>query len=116
MRKIEQKYITENKINSLYNSVNSSCDINDYNYYNYSFIYKIINKIDDKIIYIGSTCMDINNRIKGHNEKIRNNGKSKLYKKIKQIGANNIEFQVIEEFYCFNEIQLHQREFNWIIY
>ena len=38
LRKIEQKYITENKINSLYNSVNSSCDINDHNYYNYSYI------------------------------------------------------------------------------
>ena len=23
---------------------------------------------------------------------------------------------MIEEFYCFNEIQLHQREFNWINY
>ena len=60
--------------------------------------------------------MDISKRIKGHEEKIRNNGNSKLYKKIKQIGANNIEFKVIEEFYCLNEKQLHQREFNWINY
>ena len=82
LKKIEQNFITENNINSLYNSVNSSCDINEYNYYNYSFIYKIINKIGDKILYVGSTCMDISIRIKGHNEKIRNNGKSKLYKKI----------------------------------
>ena len=116
LRKIEQKYITENNIKSLYNSVNSSCDINNYNYYNYSYIYKIINKIDDRILYVGSTCLDISKRISCHEEKIRNNGKSKLYRKIKQIGANNIEFQVIEEFYCFNEIQLYQREFNWINY
>ena len=79
MKKIEQKYITENKINSLYNSVNSSCDINDYNYYNYSSIYKIINKIDDKILYVGSTCSDISERINRHNSRIRNNGNSKLY-------------------------------------
>ena len=115
LRKIEQKYITENKIDSLYNSINSSCDINDYNYYNYSFIYKIISKIDDKILYIGSTCNDINNRIKGHINGIKYKN-SKLYEKIRKIGNDNIEFQVIEEFYCFNEIQLHQREFNWIIY
>ena len=60
--------------------------------------------------------MDIKNRIKGHEERIRNNGNSKIYRKIKQIGKNNIEFKVVEEFYCFNEIQLHQREFNWINY
>ena len=89
LKKIEQNFITENKINSLYNSINSSCDINDYNYYNYSFIYKIIDKIDDKIIYIGSTCSDIKNRIKGHEERIRNNGNSKIYRKIKLIGKNN---------------------------
>ena len=35
LRKIEQNFITENNIKSLYNSINSSCDINDYNYYNY---------------------------------------------------------------------------------
>ena len=92
LERIEQKYINENKIDSLYNSINSSCDINKYNYYNYSFIYKIINKIDNKILYVGSTYTDISKRIKGHEEKIRNNGNSKLYKKIKQIGANNIEF------------------------
>ena len=47
---------------------------------------------------------------------MKNNGNSKIYKKIRKIGNNNIEFQVIEEFYCFNEKQLHQREFNWINY
>ena len=115
LKKIEQKYITENKINSLYNSVNSSCDINDYNYYNYSSIYKIINKIDDKILYIGSISVDIKERINGHNNGIKYKN-SKIYKKIRKIGNDNIEFQVIEEFYCFNEKQLHQREFNWINY
>ena len=61
--------------------------------------------------------MDIKERITDHNKLFRNNKKnSKIYKKIRQIGENNIEFQVIEEFYCFNEKQLHQREFNWINY
>ena len=115
LRKIEQKYITRNKINSLYNSINSSCDINEYNYYNYSSIYKIINKIDDKILYVGSTNQDIKERINSHNNGIKYKN-SKIYKKIRKIGNNNIEFQVIEEFYCFNEKQLHQREFNWINY
>ena len=107
LRKIEQKFINENNIKSLYNSINSSCDINNYNYYNYSFIYKIINKIDYKILYVGSTCMDISERINGHNSRLKNNGNSKIYKKIMKIGNDNIEFEVIEEFYCFNEKQLH---------
>ena len=81
LRKIEQKFINENNIKSLYNSVNSSCDINNYNYYNYSSIYKIINKIDNKILYIGSTSMDISERINGHNNGIKYK-KFKLYKKI----------------------------------
>ena len=111
LKKTEQQYINGNNIKSLYNSINSSCDINEYNYYNYSFIYKIINKIDDKILYVGSTCMDIKRRIITDEEKIRNNGKSKIYRKIEQIRKSNIEYQVIEEFYCFYETQLHQREF-----
>ena len=59
--------------------------------------------------------MDISERINSHNNGIKYKN-SKIYKKIRKIGNNNIEFQVIEEFYCFNEKQLHQREFNWINY
>ena len=113
LKKYEQKW--KNKYFDLSNSVNVTCDINDYNYYENSCIYKIVNKLNGKIIYIGSSSQDVQLRIKGHRKGIRN-GNNKLYRKIRQIGVENIKFKVVEKFPCYNEVQLHQREFRWINY
>ena len=63
-----------------------------------SFIYKIINLINNKI-YIGYTSQNINARFSQHkSDSLNNRDNSILHKAIKKYGAENFKIEVIEEF------------------
>ena len=71
-------------------------------------IYKIVNDIDNEI-YVGSTCSTLNNRMSNHISS-SNNGKTKLYVKIKSMGKEHFEIELIENYPCNNRTQLELRE------
>ena len=97
-------------------------DINDYNYYHNSFIYKFIHKITGELLYIGSTNQDITCRINKHksliininNGKKNRNGEIKnkvsdkekiMYKKIKnEIGMDH---KILYIDFLFHVIHIH---------
>ena len=108
--------------NPKFNSGTAKADINDYNYYHNSFIYKFINKINNELLYIGSTNMDIIGRIGDHKSYIRNPEKIKsnkkedkqLYNILKNIGIENIEFYMMNKIRCENDKELHEIENQYI--
>ena len=71
----EQFFI--NIFNPKFNTATAKADINDYNYYHNSYIYKFINKINNELLYIGSSNQDIMIRISGHKKYIKNPEKIK---------------------------------------
>ena len=68
----EQFYINIFETNKKCNDATAKADINNYNYYHNSFIYKFIHKITRELLYIGSTKKDITCRINNHKSDIRN--------------------------------------------
>ena len=130
----EQFFI--NIFNPKFNTATAKSDINDYNYYHNSYIYKFINKINGELLYIGSSNNDIINRIGNHKSHIRNPEKIKnknvdddddddddyndndkqIYNTLKNIGIENIEFYVMNKLKCENEYELHEIENQYIKY
>ena len=76
------------------------------------FIYKITNKINDKI-YIGQTSGTIEKRFKEHIKQSRYNDTFHLYRAMRKYGIENFEVEEIEE--CEDMI-LSQREKYYIEY
>lgn len=76
------------------------------------FIYKITNKINDKI-YIGQTSGTIEKRFKEHIKQSRYNDTFHLYRAMRKYGIENFEVEEIEE--C-EDITLSQREKYYIEY
>ena len=75
------------------------------------YIYKITNKINNKI-YIGKTKGSIENRLNGHFRASKNNKFNRyFYNAINKYGEENFSIQIIEE--CDNSL-LNNREKYWI--
>jgi len=80
-------------------------------------IYKLINDLNDKI-YIGSSNYQyLSVRLNGHRQSCKNEtGRrdSKLYKYMREIGAEHFQIELIEEYVCETKQQLCEREQYWI--
>jgi hypothetical protein len=75
------------------------------------YIYKIV--IND-MIYVGS-CNDLQRREKNHNYRLNNNERNnKLYQKCRENNINKLELILIEEYEYEENIELRQREQNYI--
>lgn len=80
------------------------------------YIYKIINKINDKM-YIGMTSRTVEERWNEHLKSYNNTNSRmynfKIYKAMREFGIENFYYEVIEE--CDNS-KLSEREKYWIAY
>ena len=104
------------EINSNNNSTSeNNSSKKEYNRYNNSKVYKIINTIDDTF-YIGSTCTSLSKRLSQHKarsqlEKYKHN---RVYNHLNEIEHQNIKIVLICEFYLDNKKQLLREENNYI--
>ena len=78
------------------------------------FIYKITNKINNKV-YIGQTVRPITDRFKRHiNDAINNNLDTHFARAIRKYGAENFSVELIDT--AINQDELNQKEQYWIQY
>ena len=100
--------------NPKFNTATAKININDHNYYHNSFIYKFINKINNELLYIGSTNLDIMSRVGNHKYDIRHPEKDEdnkqLHYILKDIKIENIGFFVMNKIECENDEELHEIE------
>ena len=87
----------------------------EYNRYNNSKIYKLINTIDDTF-YIGSTTAPLSKRLSWHkqNSKKENLKNIKVYQHLNIIGFENVKIVLINEFYLNNREELLRSENDYI--
>jgi group I intron endonuclease len=80
------------------------------------YIYKIVNKITNKVCYIGQTKRDLEIRFQEHIFDIDRYQNRKLYKNLKKYGINNFEIKVIETINLNNNNYniLNEKEKYWI--
>ena len=85
------------------------------NYQN-SKIYKIINKHDNKDVYVGSTCKTLEERYKEHLRALRKPKKQHypLYQVMNNTGPENFKIELICDYPCSNLEELRQKEGEYI--
>jgi len=76
-------------------------------------IYHITNSVNDDT-YIGSSKHTKEKRFKQHMEKSYKYPKRPLYKSFIEVGRDNVNMDILEEFSCDNEYDLVARESHWI--
>jgi hypothetical protein len=79
------------------------------NRYENGKIYKLVNNEDDKI-YVGSTCLPLSKRLYGHRADAKRRPDKASYKHLNEIGWDNVQIVLIEEFACENKMELLKRE------
>lgn len=80
------------------------------NKYQFGAIYKITNKLNDEI-YVGSTTNDLEVRFIKHKSDAKNRPElSKFYSYMNELGIDNFEIKLIEEYPCDTKEQLRRRE------
>lgn len=80
------------------------------NKYQNGKIYKLINKLNNEMIYIGSTINTLKKRFQAHKTTFKKKKIFKIYQYINELGIDNIDIQLIENYPCNNKIELLQRE------
>lgn len=81
--------------------------------YAHGKIYKLINKLDNEM-YVGSTCLELKNRLCCHKCFAKTHQSQLVYKHLNAIGWQNVDIVLIEEYPCFNKTELEIREKYWI--
>ena len=83
--------------------------------YSKAKIYKISNN-NNKMIYIGSTCMELDRRIIGHKTSLKKGVNRPVYNMLRQmkVKPTQIKIGLIEKYPCKTKAQLRQRETYWI--
>ena len=77
-------------------------------------IYCIRNTVDDDI-YVGSTCQPLSKRIAKHRQSMNElNRNTKLYVKMRELGADNFYIELVEDCPCDSLEQLRKREGHFI--
>ena len=76
-------------------------------------IYKLVNNVDDEI-YVGSTCNPLYKRKGSHKSSAKIHPNIKVYNHLNEVGWENVEIVLIENFSCDLKDELHRRERYWI--
>jgi len=76
-------------------------------------IYKLVNKVDDAV-YVGSTCIMLEERLQWHQHCAVEKPAVKVYKHFNAIGWEHVRIELIEECSCTSYDELLQREDHWI--
>lgn len=79
------------------------------NKYSNGKIYRLVNNVDDKE-YIGSTIQTLTQRKSGHRVKAKKHADRRVYKHLNEIGFDNVEIILLENFPCSNKDELKRRE------
>lgn len=77
-------------------------------------IYKIVNDIDEKIIYIGSTESEIKQRFERHLSKARGKYSNKFYDYMREKGIEHFQIDLLEETKCQNKEEAIFKENEYI--
>ncbi len=82
------------------------------NKYDNGKIYTIRCRLDDDLIYVGSTIQPLYKRWHGHKTKSQNDEfkHRHLYNKINELGIENFYIELYENFNCLSKEELNQRE------
>ena len=86
---------------------------NNNNIYQRGKIYKLVNNVDDNI-YIGSSTNELYKRKNQHKYKSLTFPERNVYKHFNNIGWENVEIILIENYPCISKNELHARERHWI--
>ena len=82
--------------------------------FNFGYIYKIVNKINNKI-YIGQVYnKSIYNRFNRHCVEAKSNSKSYIDRAINKYGKDNFSIELVEQ--CYSKQELDEKEKYWIKY
>lgn len=83
--------------------------------YDNAKIYKLVDKSDEQVIYVGSTCNTLHNRFILHKSAAKK-GTSKIYNYIRNKGPTNINIELIKNYPCKNRLELLKEENKTINY
>ena len=75
-------------------------------------IYKLTNTVND-YEYVGSTCQTLKGRKSDHRKRSRIRPDRKVYKELNEVGWDNVEIVLIENYPCDDLCQLRAREEHW---
>ena len=111
-----KNYHRKKRANELKNKIVIETLRDEDNKYHSGKIYKLVNKTNlDKMIYIGSTTVDLEIVLEFHKEHSKNpENKSKIYKYIRE-NIDDIKIEFIEKYKCENKQQLESREGEYIM-
>jgi hypothetical protein len=73
-------------------------------------IYKVVNTEND-IVYIGSTCQKLSQRMRNHRCEANTRAASAFYRAMRDIGIDKFSIVLIKDVPCFNKAQLETQEF-----
>lgn len=76
-------------------------------------IYKITNDIN-ALVYVGSTTRTLARRMNNHRTTARKEGKSALWRAMRELGIDHFKIELVEEFECNTKEELRIREQYWI--
>jgi group I intron endonuclease len=82
------------------------------NNYEHGKIYKLVNTVDDDI-YVGSTHHPLVKRLSLHKSHAKCK-KSKVYRHLNEVGMENVQIELLEEYPCTSKKELESRERYWI--
>ena len=88
-------------------------EINRMPNYENSFVYKLVNSVDNKI-YIGSTTQALSKRLGEHKNMARRKPNRNVYAHLVSVGWENVRIILIESVTAFNKDQLRAREQHYI--
>jgi group I intron endonuclease len=79
------------------------------NKYSNGKIYRLVNNVDDNI-YVGSTYRTLSQRKSGHKVDAKTKTEQKVYKHLNEVGWENFDIILIENYPCNNKDELNSRE------
>lgn len=83
------------------------------NRYDNGKIYRLVNSVDNEE-YVGSTCGKLSKRLFVHKCHAKEKIGRRVYKHLNEIGWENVEIVLVEEYPCENKMELERRERYWI--
>lgn len=83
------------------------------NRYAHGKVYKLVNDIDAEI-YVGSTCLPLHKRLYTHKKKAKEKPDRNVYQHLNEIGFDNVQIILIENYACDSKEVLLARERHWI--
>ena len=76
-------------------------------------IYRLVNSVDNDE-YVGSTCTSLAKRKSIHKKDARTQTTRRVYQHLNEVGWDNVDIVLIEEYPCENKMELEIKERYWI--